>query len=132
MTLVVAGAESDCCWMVADSAITGGPIGLRERHFAIKIQPLGTLGILAFAGDLAAGARALVDAVHQQSTAAVMALLEETVHSYPSVEFAYGFLAEEQPSLLRISSAGTEQVQRLYLGSSRLSRTCRGSGIMGK
>ncbi|HWA50678.1 MAG TPA: hypothetical protein VG742_20585, partial [Dongiaceae bacterium] len=62
MTLVVASIKDSVVWMVADSAITGGPISLRDRVDEIKVISLPGSAAVAFAGDSFHGRRALHEA----------------------------------------------------------------------
>ncbi|MFZ0208232.1 MAG: hypothetical protein WAL59_19360, partial [Roseiarcus sp.] len=58
MTLLVAGIEGETVWMVADTAITGGTLGLRERQNQIKIVPCADgKALIGFAGDYFHGTR---------------------------------------------------------------------------
>jgi hypothetical protein len=57
MTLLVAAVEGNNVWMVADTAITGGNVDLRDREHQLKVIPSRDgRALLGFAGEPVNGA----------------------------------------------------------------------------
>ena len=117
MTLLVAAADNNSIWMVADTAITGGTMSARERADQLKIVTgCNNRALIGFAGDEYRGFQAVIDASRlSEPLAAANSLL--SVHlSYPSIDFAFGYLSNGKPRLLVISNGKIAEVQTLHLG----------------
>jgi hypothetical protein len=118
MTLLVAQRDGLNVWMAADSAITGGPIGERQREYALKIVPsLDGRALIGFAGDHHHGTRLMHRAAALASGAEAARFLVESQRDYPSVDFAYAYAEHTGCRLLRITDGQIEELQALHLGS---------------
>ena len=117
MTLVIAGITDNSVWMLGDTAITEGTIGIREREFAVKIDVGETFpALVGFAGGPEYGARAVRQAAVANSPEAALRLLEEA--SQPGgIDFVYGWIDGDKPRLAKITSGGTRESPAAYIGS---------------
>jgi hypothetical protein len=116
MTLLVAGVDSQCVWMVADTAITRDTMPTRDRAYRLKITPLAGRSLLGFANNADEGVR-VTDIV--SSTAPGKAVLDTLYRehlAHPDVDFAYAYLDADQPRLFKIAEGVVTEVQTLYLG----------------
>lgn len=115
MTLVVAGIDAGQGWLVADGAASGGPIGLRDRPFVVKVYPIGHRGLFAFAGDIASGIDIADRLFSLHDDQDLLAATVAQVREHPSVE-ALLFVNHSGPRLYKISSGRTERVTATYIG----------------
>jgi hypothetical protein len=118
MTLLIAQRVGQNIWMAADSAITGGLIGERQREYALKIAPsLDGRALIGFAGDHHHGTRLMHLAAARPAGAEVAGFLGEAQRDYPSVDFAYAYTEGADCHLLRVTAGRVEELQTFYLGS---------------
>src|SRR5215469_14539460 len=119
MTLLVARKQNNgSVWMLADSAITGGGIHLRQREYALKVFPVQSGRALAgFAGDSDRGLSAILelDNLSESSPTAIISHLFERRRGYEKLAFAYAWF-DGEPHLVRIDNDRIEDVPVLYLG----------------
>jgi hypothetical protein len=117
MTLVVAKVVGDEVWMVADTAITGGDIGLRERCFSPKIETgVRFPSLTAFADAAEIGLEAAAAAARASSPMSALEMLKET-SCQRKVEFAYAWFQHGVPCLARIEDGTVTKESVLHLGS---------------
>ena len=103
--------------MVADTAITGGKFQLRQRIYQIKIVPSRDgRGLVGFAGDEHYGRKLVERAASLRSGTEVVEMLTEAHQEHRSVDFAYGYINEAGPQLIRIADGSAEEVPTFYLG----------------
>ncbi|TXM64586.1 hypothetical protein FV226_26290 [Methylobacterium sp. WL12] len=117
MTLIVAAVAAKEVWMVADSAVTGGKLTLREREFTAKIEPaVNGSALIGFSGDLHHATRLSRAAA---SAGTINQALEMLVSgsAKSDVEFAFVYLDGDNPRLCKISGGKSMFVLTLYLGS---------------
>jgi hypothetical protein len=118
MTLLVAANDEKEIWMVADTAITGGTIAVREQEYEIKIVPSkDKRALIGFAGDHHFGSKAIHQAAIVSSGKEGIAILEGVSGDHTSAEFAYGYFDGNKTQLLRIKNGKSEPVPTLHLGS---------------
>jgi hypothetical protein len=92
MTLVVAAIEGQSVWMVADTAITGGPMSVREKEFAPKVLvAVDRTWLVGYAGDAHFGAQFADEASRSASPAEALSLLSEASGGH-KVEFALAWM----------------------------------------
>src|SRR5262245_34407978 len=110
MTLLVAAVDGKDIWMVADTAITGGELEVRQREYQLKIIPSrDDRALLGFAGEPHHGVRLLHEAAMMPAGKETLEfLLNSHVHN-PSNDFAYGYFDDTGPHLFRISQGGAEE-----------------------
>ena len=117
MTLLVAGTVGRKIWMVADTAITGGGVDLRSRICRIKIVPSHDgRALIGYAGDEYYGARLIEAAARMPAGAPAAEFLVESQHQHPSADFAYAYIDESGPHLIRVHESVAEEVPSLFLG----------------
>jgi hypothetical protein len=120
MTLLVAQRQIDgSIWMIADTAITKGPISLRERQYSPKILPIHNGRALAgFSGDPDLGLSAILelDGMSDTSpTAATSFMFEKQRRGHEGLSFAYAWY-DGSTHLTRIEHDRVEEVPTLHLG----------------
>lgn len=119
MTLLVAKKQPDgSIWMVADTAITGGSISLREREYAPKVFPIQNGRALAgFAGDTHRGLSTILELenLSESKSSDVISYLFERRRGYDNLGFAYAWF-DGETHLVRIDHDRLDPVSRLYLG----------------
>jgi len=115
MTLLVAGTVGRDIWMVADTAITGGGADLRGRIYRIKIVPSHDgRALIGYAGDECG--RLIEAAARMPAGAPAAEFLVESQHQHPSVDFAYTYIDESGPHLIRVHEGAADEVASLFLG----------------
>jgi hypothetical protein len=118
MTLLVAQRDGLNVWMAADSAITGGPLGERQREYVLKITPsLDGRALIGFAGDHHHGTRLMQRAAALPAGKEATRFLVESQRKFPSVDFAYAYAEDAGCRLLRIAGGQIDELQVLHLGS---------------
>ena len=119
MTLLIARIDESRVWMAVDSVITGGNISTRQREYALKIVPSEDSRSLAgFAGDAHHGTRLINSAAALPSGQEAISFLLKGHCEYPSVEFAYAYLTDGNPCLIRIAQGRVEELPAFHLGVS--------------
>jgi hypothetical protein len=117
MTLVVAKVVGDEVWMVADTAITGGDIGLRDRRFMPKVETgINFPSLIGFAGGAEKGLEAATVAARAVSPRSALEILNQA-SDQKSVQFAYAFFQKGKPHLCRIEDGAVTEERVLHLGS---------------
>jgi hypothetical protein len=117
VTLLVAAVSDSNIWMISDTAITGGVISTRQRAYQIKIvSSLDGHALIGFAGDRHHGARLMEAAAIAPAGPNAVDILISGHREYPSVEFAYGYIDDRGPHLVRVSEGTTQEVPALYIG----------------
>lgn len=116
MTLLIAAIEKDLLWMVADTAITGGSIGPRDRVYAPKIESAHDMSLIGFAGDSHYGQLIIRSASLLPAGAPTLEFLLEKHREVGSVDLAYGFIADGVPRLFKIADGSAQNVATLHLG----------------
>ena len=117
MTLVLAGINDNLVWMLGDTAITQGTIGIRERDFTVKIEVGETFpALVGFAGGPEYGAKAARQAAMAISAESAVRLLEE-VSRPGGIDFIYGWIDGGKPRLAKITSGKTLESPAAYIGS---------------
>ena len=117
MTLLVAGVDGASVWMVADTAITGGDIPVREREYQLKIVPSRDgHALVGFAGEAYHGARLAEEAARMPVRDGAVRFLLDSHSENPSVNFAYGFVDEGGPHLFRIAQGEARELTTFHLG----------------
>jgi len=89
--------------MIADSAITGGTLTLREREYGVKVDAAGSHEIIGYAGDVSMGSAGIESASKETIGRNTIQHLAELTKSSPSAEFAYGYCEKGELHLLKIS-----------------------------
>jgi len=124
MTLLVAGLSGQSAWMVADSVVTGGTLGVRERQHTIKIAPsTDDRALIGFAGDEHHGVRILQLArtrpANSDTVSKLLELHTETGQraEYPSVDLVYAYRDSDGPRLVRISDRSATELPTCHIGS---------------
>ncbi len=118
MTLLIAQRDGANVWMAADSAITGGSIGEREREYALKIMPSSDgNALIGFSGDHHHGTRLMHGAAALPAGSEGVQFLSEAQIDYPSVDFAYAYADETNCRLLRVSGGTAEELPVFHIGS---------------
>ena len=119
MTLLIARIDELRVWMAVDLVITGGNISTRQREYALKIVPSEDSRSLAgFAGDAHHGTRLINSAAALPSGQEAISFLLKGHCEYPSVEFAYAYLTDGNPCLIRIAQGRVEELPAFHLGVS--------------
>lgn len=117
MTLVVAAIEGQSVWMVADTAITGGPMSVREKEFAPKVLvAVDRTWLVGYAGDAHFGAQLADKASRSASPAEALSLLSKASGQH-KVEFALAWMEGDQPRLMHIENGSSKPKHTLHLGS---------------
>jgi hypothetical protein len=117
VTLLVAGISADTVWMVSDTLITGGTIGLRDREYQIKCVPSHDgKALIGFAGDVHHGARLMEQAAGNPADIAVVNELLNGHREYPETEFVYGYIDERGPHLFKISGCEAHELPVAHIG----------------
>ena len=116
MTLLVASIENGQLWIVADSAITGGILTLREREYGVKVDTVGSHEIIGYAGDVGIGTAGIESAAKETAGRNTIQHLAELTKSSPGVEFAYGYCEYGELHLLKISDGRWQELPALHLG----------------
>lgn len=118
MTLVVAGIAQKTGWIVSDTLITGGPIGLRDREYQIKCLPSHDRhALIAFSGDAHNGYRLIEQAASMPSGYQVVRMLREAQDNHPNIDFIYMFKDNDGPHLYKICGGHDSSVTFAYIGS---------------
>lgn len=103
--------------MVSDTAITGGTIGARERVYGIKIVPSQDgRALVGYSGDAHHGTRLVDSAASVSGPSEAIAILAEGHREYPSVSFAYGYIDEGGPRLVRVSEGQVQELRTFHIG----------------
>lgn len=117
MTLLTAAVDGGNIWMVADTAISGVGIEVRDRNYQLKIIPSRDgRALLGFAGDLHHGARLVEEAALLSAGKEAVAFLLESHCQNSSSDFAYGYMDEAGPHLVRVSQGEAQELATLHLG----------------
>ena len=103
--------------MVADTAITGGGLTSRQREYQIKIVPSRDgRALLGFAGDQHYGRQLMEDAASLPAGARAVEVLVCSHRQYPSVDFAYAYIDQAGPHLIRISEGAAQKLAAFHIG----------------
>lgn len=109
--------------MVADTAVTGNAVSLREREFQPKIEPAHNKSLLGFAGSFEGGRQVITEASQLPvGKSALDFLLQKHLEIGSDgrgtyrVDFAYGFQTDDGPQLFRIAEGVSSRVTTLHLG----------------
>jgi hypothetical protein len=118
MTLLIAAVEINNIWMVADTAISGGNLDLRDREQQLKIIPSrDTRALIGFSGEPVNGARLIEQAASILAGPDAVNFLLGNHRENPSVDFAYAYMdLVASPHLVRISQGEAQDVLALHLG----------------
>ena len=123
MTLVVAGISDGVPWFVADSMITGNHLSVRDRQYAVKIEPSSNLNALfAYAGNAHTGAVSVYKASIAKTLEEARAILVEAsrvpFNAGPDdgTDFLLATL-HDVPTISRIAKGSVREVQRAHIGS---------------
>jgi hypothetical protein len=117
MTLLVAAVEGNNVWMVADTAITGGSVDLRDREHQLKVIPSRDgRALFGFAGEPVNGARLIEQAASMPAGQDAVNFLLRSHRENPSVDFAYAYVDHTVPHLIRISEGEALEMPTLHLG----------------
>jgi ATP-dependent protease ClpP protease subunit len=120
MTLLIAQRQANGnIWMVGDTAVTMGPIGLREREYKPKIIPVHDGRALAgFAGDLETCLSTILelDSLSDPSPATAISHMFEKRRGHKELGFAYAWF-DGETHLVRIDNDRVDQVRVLHLGN---------------
>src|ERR1700683_5342900 len=110
MTLLIAAKEANAIWMVADTAITGDSLSVRDREHQPKIfVSQDGHALIGFAGDLFYGSRLSEHAATISSGAAAVAFLLESNIKNSTVDFAYAYTDGENVHLFRIAGSRADE-----------------------
>lgn len=117
MTLLVARKQSDrAVWMIADTAITGGNIPLRERKFSPKIFPVqGGRALAGFAGDPVLGLRAIAELDDIPDAKSAVDHLKKRRQGTERLGFAYAWF-DGEAHLVRVDDNKVTPQEVLHLG----------------
>ncbi|MES0127252.1 hypothetical protein [Mesorhizobium sp. M0029] len=103
--------------MVGDTAITGGPIGLRERQFLPKIEVSKNFpGLFAFAGAAELGSQRAREASSADNAEDALRILIEASREVDA-DFAVALVQKDRPILHRIRSGDATELPTLHIGS---------------
>jgi hypothetical protein len=117
MTLLVAAVDGKNIWMVADAAITGAGADVRNREYHIKIIPSRDgRGLVGFAGDVHHGARLVEQAALMPAGKEAVSFLHQSQRENHSIDFAYGYVDETGPHLIRVSEGEVQELGTFHLG----------------
>jgi hypothetical protein len=116
MTLLVASREDGGAWMVADTAITGGSIALRDRVYMPKIEAAHNSSLLGFAGDSHLGPRIIRAAASVSPGIPALDFVIQRHRDIPSVDLAYAYWSPNGARLFRIAQGSAAEVETLHLG----------------
>jgi hypothetical protein len=117
MTLIVAGISGPSIWMVGDTAITGGTIGLREREFMPKIEVGKTFpALLGFAGGADHGSQTARTAAAVQTPQDALKVLTTATRD-ADVQFVYAWFDAGVPMLYNVDKGTASQCPVLHIGS---------------
>jgi hypothetical protein len=117
MTLLVAGVVGKNIWMVADTAITGGSVEVRDREYLLKVIPSSDgRALLGFAGGAEHGSRFVEEAARMPAGNDAVGFLLKSHCENRSVDFAYGFVDDNGPHLFRVSKSEAVEVPTLHIG----------------
>lgn len=119
MTLLIAQKQAtQSIWMVADTAVTMGPLGLRDREYRPKVIPVHEgRALVGFSGDLETGLNTIIEleSLSNSTPAADISHMLEKRRGHKGLGFAYAWF-DDGPHLVRIDDDRVEHVQVLYLG----------------
>lgn len=117
MTLLIAAVAEQQVWMIADAAIIGGELGVRQREFALKILPSrDERALVGFAGDHHHGTRLVNAAAALATGPGAVDYLLRGQQEYPSVSFAYAYIDAAGPHLYRIADGEALELTTFHLG----------------
>lgn len=117
MTLIVAGIEQGSIWMVGDTAITEGTIGLRERIFKPKIEVARNFpALIAFAGGFEFGSELAREAAHADAHGTALKILEKGTAG-SDVQCAFATFVDEEPKLYLLEQGKAIEQIVLHIGS---------------
>ena len=117
MTLLIAQVDGDSAWMVADTEISGGNLGLREREYQPKIWKGASSSLVGFAGDAKFGKEACVLVSGLEDPSKILEHLRSVTKRVPSVDFAYAYRNAAETKLYKISLGRAESVPVLHIGT---------------
>lgn len=124
MTLLIAFKSNDCICMVADAAVTGGNLNLRDREYTPKIYVSDDgRALIGFAGDVHFGHEiASATASHNTGHGALDFLLGEHKNHHSanngySVDFIYAWTEPCGINLYRVSNGTAQQLDTAHIGS---------------
>jgi len=123
MTLVVAKTDGRTGWIVADAALSGGTLGLRDRAFAIKIRPIGDFGLAAFAGDQHFGETIIRDLSSSATPEDLLSRASAALVDMPSVDLAVMVQQGWRTKLYKVTHEGVKSRTNVHLGSESAFRT---------
>ena len=119
MTLLVAAVEGGKIWMVADTAITGTGLDVRNREYQIKIIPSrDNRALIGFAGEPYHGAHLIEQAALIPAGEPTLAFLLDCNRQNSSVDFAFGYIDSAGTHLHRVSEGKAQELPTLHLGLS--------------
>jgi hypothetical protein len=117
MTLLVAGTDGKSIWMVADTAITGGDVAVRDRQYQFKIIPSRDgQALIGFAGEAHHGSKLAEQAALMPAGKEALALLLQEHRENQSIDFAYAYIDDAGPHLVRLSQGEAQELQTLHIG----------------
>ena len=117
LTLVLASIEGSEIWMVADTAVTGAPLDLRQREYCLKIEVAkNKKALIGFAGDVRTGLDAALVAASETSHESTIQFLTSTSQT-SDVEFCYAYFNTDGPRLVHVACGNTKTVSTLHLGN---------------
>jgi hypothetical protein len=117
MTLLVAAVDGKNIWMVADTSITGGELNVRDREYQLKITPSRDgRAVVGFAGEPHHGARFVEQAAAMPAGKETISFLLNSHLQNSSIDFAYGYVDDSGPHLVRVSQGEAKEVPTLHLG----------------
>lgn len=115
MTLLVASVSGSIAWMLADTAITS-PTGAARTPDRIKIIAAHNSSLIGFAGDVIAGERALSACASLLPGDEVVEILFAAHRESQSVDFAYAYMRDGHPQLVRVANGNVDYVGSLFIG----------------
>jgi hypothetical protein len=117
MTLLVAAVDGKNIWMVADTAITGGELGVRDRDHQLKIIPSRNgRAVVGFAGEPHHGAHFAEQAAAMPAGKETVGFLLNSHLQNSSIDFASGYVDDSGPHLVRVSQGEAKEVLTLHIG----------------
>jgi hypothetical protein len=117
LSLIISSVEANAIWMVGDTTVTGGTIGLRDREFMPKILVGKTFpALIAFAGGAEHGS-AIAERAAAAATAEEALTLLAGESAAAEVQFAYAALDRGQVRLHKVENGHASECSTLHIGS---------------
>lgn len=116
MTLLVAGGDGSCVWMVADTAVSSSQGDTRPIGEQMKIVPAHRTSLIGFSGNVVKAKAALIEAIAATPGPDALDVLLAAHRDHQDTDFAYAYLDDGRPRLWKVAAGEAIESQTFHLG----------------